>query len=129
MDALDGGPWQYGDDSFPAVGVTYFAGTFVRHPMALAATRAVLNYLKEQGKELQKAVNRKAELFARRLNDHFRAAGAPMNIGQFGSPHENRFYERMTRSTSCSLSTCARRGCTVGWQAHFPDSRPQRRRY
>ena len=37
MDALDGGEWQYGDDSIPEVGVTFFAGTFVRHPLALAA--------------------------------------------------------------------------------------------
>ncbi len=36
MDALDGGHWEYGDDSVPSVGVTYFAGTFVRHPLALA---------------------------------------------------------------------------------------------
>ncbi|MCC6401593.1 MAG: amino acid adenylation domain-containing protein, partial [Flavobacteriales bacterium] len=37
MDALDGGHWQYGDDSVPPAGVTYFAGTFVRHPLTLAA--------------------------------------------------------------------------------------------
>src|SRR5580704_17780929 len=37
MDALDGGQWRYGDNSFPEVGVTFFAGTFVRHPLALAA--------------------------------------------------------------------------------------------
>ncbi len=37
LDAFDGGQWQYGDDSFPEVGVTFFAGTFVRHPLALAA--------------------------------------------------------------------------------------------
>lgn len=42
MDALDGGAWQYGDDSIPGVGVTYFAGTFVRHPLALAAAKASL---------------------------------------------------------------------------------------
>ncbi len=42
LDALDGGHWQYGDDSFPEAGVTYFAGTFVRHPLALAAARATL---------------------------------------------------------------------------------------
>ncbi len=46
MDALDGGAWQYGDTSIPEVGVTFFAGTFVRHPQALAAARAVLNHLK-----------------------------------------------------------------------------------
>ena len=39
MDALDGGQWSYGDDSFPEVGVTFFAGTFVRHPLALAAAQ------------------------------------------------------------------------------------------
>jgi len=30
MDALDGGALQFGDDSYPSVGVTFFAGTFVR---------------------------------------------------------------------------------------------------
>ena len=38
MDALDGGFWQYGDNSYPTAGVTFFAGTFVRHPLTLAAT-------------------------------------------------------------------------------------------
>ena len=55
MDALDGGHWQFGDDSTPTVGVTYFAGTFVRHPLALAAAKAVLLHLKEQGPALQEA--------------------------------------------------------------------------
>ena len=40
LDALDGGHWQYGDDSYPEAGVTYFAGTFVRHPLALASAKA-----------------------------------------------------------------------------------------
>ena len=44
MDALDGG-WNYGDESIPEVGVTYFAGTFVRHPPALVAAKAVLEHL------------------------------------------------------------------------------------
>ena len=46
MDALDGGFWQYGDASQPEAGVTYFAGTFVRHPLALAAAHASLVYMK-----------------------------------------------------------------------------------
>ena len=41
--------WQYGDDSIPEVGVTFFAGTFVRHPLALAAARAVLAHLEGAG--------------------------------------------------------------------------------
>src|SRR5205823_14530938 len=39
MDALDGVAWQFGDDSYPSVGVTFFAGTFVRHPLTLAAVK------------------------------------------------------------------------------------------
>jgi hypothetical protein len=39
MDALDGGFWQFGDDSSPPTGVTFFAGTFVRHPLVMAAAR------------------------------------------------------------------------------------------
>ena len=34
--------WSFGDSSFPQVGVTYFAGTFVRHPLAMAAAKASL---------------------------------------------------------------------------------------
>jgi len=64
MDALDGGMWQFGDDSYPTVGVTFFAGTFVRHPLTMAACLAVLTYLKAQGPELQKK-----SLGARRRND------------------------------------------------------------
>src|SRR6185436_989207 len=37
MDALDGGAWAFGDDSSPEAAMTFFAGTFVRHPLALAA--------------------------------------------------------------------------------------------
>ena len=52
--------WSYGDASFPEVGVTYFAGTFVRHPLALATAFSVLNHLKEAGPDLQQRLNDKA---------------------------------------------------------------------
>src|SRR6185369_1279570 len=66
MDALDGGAWQFGDDSFPEVGVTFFAGTFVRHPLTLAATKAVLLHFKEQGPALQQELtSRTAQMVAR----------------------------------------------------------------
>ena len=72
MDALDGGHWEFGDASVPTVGVTYFAGTFVRHPLALSAVRAVLHHLKEQGPALQRTTNAKAERLAKELNAFFR---------------------------------------------------------
>jgi amino acid adenylation domain-containing protein len=80
MDALDGGMWNYGDDSFPEVGVTYFAGTFVRHPLALAAAAAVLKHLKQHGAELQQRLNQRAAAFARDLNAHFTDRRVPIHL-------------------------------------------------
>jgi len=85
MDTLDGGAWQFGDDSAPEVGVTYFAGTFVRHPLALASAMAVLKYLREQGNQLQQGVTQKAEDFTRDMNLVFKYNNLPMEIGQFSS--------------------------------------------
>jgi amino acid adenylation domain-containing protein len=85
MDALDGGAWQFGDDSAPTVGVTYFAGTFVRHPLALAAAKAVVDHLKERGPRLQEEMNEKTAQMVRTLNEYFTASGAPLEIRHFGS--------------------------------------------
>jgi amino acid adenylation domain-containing protein len=68
MDALDGGMWQYGDDSFPEVAPTFFAGTFVRHPLVMAAVRAVLLRVKERGAALQGAISERTERLVDRLN-------------------------------------------------------------
>ena len=85
MDALDGGMWNYGDASFPEVGVTFFAGTFVRHPLVLAAAKSVLMHLKESGPELQHSLSKKAFNLARQLRDIQRKFGAPIQIAQFSS--------------------------------------------
>jgi glutamate-1-semialdehyde aminotransferase len=85
LDALDGGPWQYGDASVPEVGVTYFAGTFVRHPLALAAARAALRYMLDAGPQLQQSVNDRTAAFAATLNSWFEEQGAPMHINYFAS--------------------------------------------
>ena len=85
MDALDGGAWQYGDDSIPQVGVTYFAGTFVRHPLSLAVSRAVLRHLKEQGPALQQRVDALAEQLTRTLASLFKAEAAPLKVECFSS--------------------------------------------
>jgi amino acid adenylation domain-containing protein len=85
MDALDGGMWQYGDDSCPEVGVTFFAGTFVRHPLALAAAEAVLEHLKASGPGLQERLTARTTEFAGRLNGLFEKYGAPARVESFGS--------------------------------------------
>ena len=85
MDALDGGYWQFGDDSTPPMGVTYFAGTFVRHPLALAAAHAVLKHLKEKGPALQRELTEKTARFVADLNDIARQLHAPITVKTFAS--------------------------------------------
>lgn len=85
LDALDGGMWQYGDDSIPEVGVTWFAGTFVRHPVALAAARAVLQNLKACGSELQQELSARTTVFVSELNEHYAQAGVPIYLEHFSS--------------------------------------------
>jgi amino acid adenylation domain-containing protein len=85
MDALDGGQWQYGDDSIPEIGVTYFAGTFVRHPIALAASKAALTYIKTQGTALHERVNGMTKRLVDTLNTYFGTRGYPIHIERFGS--------------------------------------------
>ncbi|MBF5042080.1 aminotransferase class III-fold pyridoxal phosphate-dependent enzyme [Aggregicoccus sp. 17bor-14] len=85
MDALDGGHWQFGDDSVPTVGVTYFAGTFVRHPLALASAKAALEYMKQHGPALQQRLNGMTDGLAGTLNAFFDEVGAPLHIKHFSS--------------------------------------------
>lgn len=85
MDALDGGDWAYGDDSMPTVGVTYFAGTFVGHPLALAAAKAALLHLKEKGNALQEELTQKTLALVDELNAHCRDMGAPIVFQSFAS--------------------------------------------
>ena len=85
MDALDGGAWQYGDDSFPEVGVTFFAGTFVRHPLVIAAAHAVLNFLKESGPELQSKITSRVEHVCRSINEAMEVAQVPIRMSSFSA--------------------------------------------
>lgn len=85
MDALDGGSWTYGDASAPSVGVTYLAGTFVRHPLALAAAKASLEYLRDAGPQLQEGLNARIDAMVARMNAHARKRGAPVEVRHFSS--------------------------------------------
>ncbi len=85
MDALDGGMWQYGDESFPEVGVTYFAGTFVRHPLTIAACYAAVRYIKEHDETLYDELNQKSDNMAKEINQRFLALNAPIKIQHCGS--------------------------------------------
>lgn len=85
MDALDGGFWEYGDDSSPPTGVTFFAGTFVRHPLAMAAAYAVLKHLKSAGPELQEQTNKRTARFVENVNRFFQGRELPMQLRSFSA--------------------------------------------
>ena len=85
LDTLDGGSWQFGDDSVPEVGVTFFAGTFVRHPVALAAARAVLRRLRAEGPGLQTERGERMTRLAEAVNANMQALGAPLRVESFYS--------------------------------------------
>lgn len=85
MDALDGGHWQYGDKSVPEIGVTYFAGTFVRHPFALAAAKAVLLRMKENGPTLQITLTKNTTRLATEINTFCAGLKTSFHIAHFGS--------------------------------------------
>jgi amino acid adenylation domain-containing protein len=85
MDALDGGMWQYGDDSYPSVGVTFFAGTFVRHPLAMAAVKAVMQHFQAEGPALQQRLSERTAGMVKQLNDLLACNQVPTHIENFSS--------------------------------------------
>jgi glutamate-1-semialdehyde aminotransferase/acyl carrier protein len=85
LDAVDGGMWTYGDDSYPQTNQTFFAGTFSKHPLAIAAAWAVLNHLKDAGPGLQQQLNERTAQMAARLNAYFEQADVPAQVRYCGS--------------------------------------------
>ena len=77
--------------SIPEADVTWFAGTFVRHPIALAASRAVLEHLRAAGPGLQADLNARTTAFAGGLNDFLQELGVPIRIEHFSSLFLTRF--------------------------------------
>jgi len=97
MDALDGGAWHFGDDSYPEVGVTFFAGTFIRHPLTLAAMKAVMQHFQQQGPGLQERLTERTTKLVKTINEFFELQQVPTRIENFASffyfalPVEERF--------------------------------------
>jgi amino acid adenylation domain-containing protein len=91
IDHLDGGMWQFGDESFPEVGMTVSGGTFIKHPLTLAAARALLRHLKECGPALQYGIAEKTHRLANTLNERFAKQQVPIHIEHFSSYFLPRF--------------------------------------
>ncbi|MDF5721311.1 MAG: aminotransferase class III-fold pyridoxal phosphate-dependent enzyme [Rhizonema sp. PD37] len=85
MDALDGGMWDYGDESYPQVKTTFFAGTFFKHPLVMAVAWAALNHIKNSGFKLQEKLNQRTRELADTLNSYFKQKQVPIKVVYFGS--------------------------------------------
>jgi acyl transferase domain-containing protein/glutamate-1-semialdehyde aminotransferase len=85
MDAIDGGAWQFGDDSYPKEEMTFFAGTFSKHPLAMAAAEAVLKRMKTEGVQITSDLNVKTLKLTEDLNDFFVAKNLDIKVNCFGS--------------------------------------------
>lgn len=117
MDALDGGAWRYGDDSVPEVAPTFFAGTFVRHPMVMAAAKAVLLHLKDQGPALQEQLAARAQGLANRINAELARRG----VGARAESYSSWFYLALGgEDRLASLFYHHMRLLGVHWQEGFP---------
>ena len=85
MDVLDGGWWTFKDASFPQQQQTFFAGTFCKHPLTMAASMAVLNHLKAGGLAIQSELNERTAQLAGILNDFFREEQVSLRVEHFSS--------------------------------------------
>jgi amino acid adenylation domain-containing protein len=85
LDAVDGGMWNYGDDSVPSARTAFIAGTFNAHPLTMAAAEAVLTHLQEQGPALQHQLNSRTAAFCDGLDRQFADAGVPIRTVRFAS--------------------------------------------
>jgi glutamate-1-semialdehyde aminotransferase len=85
LDGVDGGFWRYGDDSRPETETTFFGGTYMQHPLSMAAAKAVLTHLTAEGPALQERLNARTDMLAEDLNEFFRAEEFPLELSHFGS--------------------------------------------
>lgn len=85
MDHIDGGTWHYGDNSAPSISTTFFAGTFSKHPLSLAAAQATMLHIRDQGPQLYHQLNQKTDRLVQRLNTCTKELQVPITFVSFGS--------------------------------------------
>lgn len=85
MDFIDGGDWQFGNSSFPKNELTFFAGTFCKHPFAMTASNEVLSLLDNEGKELLTNLNKKTTELCNTLNKFFNEKKIALELVHFGT--------------------------------------------
>ncbi|WP_245430834.1 non-ribosomal peptide synthetase/type I polyketide synthase [Rhodoplanes roseus] len=85
LDGIDGGVWPLDGAGGPAMERTFFAGTFNKNPLTMAAAVAVLRHLEAEGPALQERLNARTAAFCRRLDTALAAEGHALRVEQFAS--------------------------------------------
>lgn len=102
LDLVDGGTWNFDDDSMPKGKRTGLAGTHTQNPLKVAASFATLSEIKKRCEDLndvdnckcfQSELNKKTEMLANDLNDYFKLKRVPITIDNFGSLFRFRFID------------------------------------
>lgn len=85
MNAFDGGPWEYGDDSGPDSPMTFCAGTYFKHPLVMAGAEACLSHLQQRGPALQRDLNERVARWVDRLRARLEQLRLPVRVPAFSS--------------------------------------------
>lgn len=85
LNGIDGGMWPIEGAGGPQTERTFFAGTFNKNPLAMAAACAVLTHLEASGPALQERLNARTEAFCRHLNGLLEADGSTLRVEHFAS--------------------------------------------
>lgn len=85
LDRIDGGPWHHDGDSLPSGDKVWFAGTFTKNPLTMAAAAAVTDELLARGPSLQLDLNSRTAALCQRVNAWCSTEGFPVRLDAFGS--------------------------------------------
>jgi glutamate-1-semialdehyde aminotransferase/malonyl CoA-acyl carrier protein transacylase/acyl carrier protein len=98
MDYLDGGDWKFGDNSSPEQSRTFFAGTFVRHPLSMAACKSVLDFLQEDDGKVQSQLSKRVDAFCFDLTSFINDQEIPIEVTNFSSMFRLNFSDSLVYS-------------------------------
>lgn len=85
LDGIDGGVWPLEGAGGPKAERTFFAGTFNKNPLAMAAATAMLGHLDASGPALQERLNARTQALCATLNAGLEEDGSPLRVEHFSS--------------------------------------------
>ncbi|MCB0421928.1 MAG: aminotransferase class III-fold pyridoxal phosphate-dependent enzyme [Bdellovibrionales bacterium] len=95
LDYIDGGNWSFGNNTMPLSPITFFAGTFCKHPLAMTAAKETLVKLKSEGDDLLHRLNERTNQLTAELNQFFMSLKTPIQVVNFGSLFRFKFTGNM----------------------------------